>query len=93
MHSTGEFEILKFDECQTCLFSAAPELGPGRKMLIAIVSVGEDRPNGDDNAKLLSQAAVMADFIREFIKGYEAGGRSGDWYIGQARKILNKIDG
>jgi hypothetical protein len=53
----GPWEIRPFDEAQTCILGPKYE---GGQDLVAIVSVGKFRPNGDDNAKLIASAPDLA---------------------------------
>lgn len=56
-HTPGPWVIKRFDESQTVILQASGE--GGRNPLIAIISVGEGRPDGEANARLIALAPAM----------------------------------
>ena len=61
-HTPAPWQAMQFDESQTVIFPVAK--GP----LIAIVSVGDGRPDGPANVALFLAAPMMLQALRELTK-------------------------
>ena len=55
-HTPGPWVLKRFDECQTIVI--------GENMTLAIVSVGEGRPNGEANARLIAATPGLLEALR-----------------------------
>jgi hypothetical protein len=61
------WETREFDESQTVVYG--PKYDGGKRELVAIVSVGYDRPNGEDNAKLIARAPDLLAEVERLSQG------------------------
>lgn len=66
----GPWGIKPFDESQTVIYG--PEYDDGKHELIATVSVGKHRPNGEGNTRLIASAPMLLEALE--ILGHRLGG-------------------
>ncbi len=55
-HTEGPWKEMRFDESQRCII---PDREDNRQPLIAIVSIGEARSDGEANARLIAAAPEL----------------------------------
>lgn len=64
-HTPGPWETYRFDESQT-MIRPVNLTGSGNP-LICIVSIGEGRANGHENARLIAAAPELLAFVRAYL--------------------------
>lgn len=86
-HTPGPWVAKEWDECQTAIHP--DKTGDGRQPLIAIISVGPGRPDGEANSRLIAAAPDMLAALRELVRVGDR--KTVEW--DRARAAIAKAEG
>ena len=64
-HTPGPWKQMRFDESQRCII---PDRDDDRQPLICIVSMGEKRPDGEANARLIAAAPAQHEALHQVLE-------------------------
>ena len=84
-YSLPPWSVIKLDECQTMILSKSGEL-------VATISVGEGRPNGDANTSLIVTAPKLLAALVDLVSRIEGDQRISMRYLKSARAAISEAE-